>query len=728
MELRCLLMLAILCVPAACAYAELSTSPDGAFQAIAQGPDTIALYWRHNGHEAQVFQDGKLLGMFPPDQTKPFASTTITGLASNTRYTFSLGDSGPMVQEKTWCRTPNEDHFDLLVIGATASGTAAAVTAARLGLRVALVEETNRVGGMASNGLGSTDIRNASRANGFFEDFRRRIISFYGTGNGLRYEPRVANAVFKSMLYEHENIHIFLKTRAEKPIMSGRKVAGAVLRDLTSNCEGRLYAAVIIDATDTVDFSVSAGARYHVGREPRTSDEPHAGSIFFNNERQEILPGSTGEGDTRQMSYAYLMIWKDYGDASAPQVQRPNLYNPEHYQPSPDWQETWNATSGRLPNGKFEINQHPFGIDWPGINYDYPTASEKRRSEIASMYRDRALGYLYFMQNERGHTNLGLADDEFLDNDNFPVSLYVREARRVLGHYWFRENDVTNARELHRVDSVGIGDYPMDSHATEELTDPSAEHKGEGEMWLVGFTPWYQIPYGLLVPVGADGLLVSTAVSASHVGYGTLRMEPVRMSLGQTAAVAAYWSILYSRPLNEINPAWIQDKLLSQYAYINWNSDVDRDTRHFAAINFMTARGVMDEEQFRPEDPLTQDEATLAMNQLMRLEGRSVNTSDPPTSPNYLITRGEFAMRLVEVKQREWDGLVIPEKPTYADVPKESPYYAAVETLAAHRISAELFENTQPGTFRPDDPISRADAAEAIYLAHRPHAMNNWLR
>lgn len=709
----------------------LSTTSDGLFQAIAQGPNSIALYWKTGGAAPVIYVDGAAIAdmIHTVDPVSGFSTATVGGLEPGTRYTFTLGSGGPVVSEKTWCDVPDKAYYDLLIVGGSASGVSAAVSAARLGLRVALVEETNRVGGMASNGLGATDMRRMTRSNGFFEDFRRRIVDHYGEGEGRFYESRVANAIFKEMLYEQPSISLFLKSEALKPIMTGNRVRGAIVRDnVTGKC-GQLLALMTIDATPTGDFAAATGAPFRVGREPRTDAEPHAGVLYFNNARQEILPGSTGEGDCKQQSYAYLMTWKDYGEAGAPLIEKPRFYDPETFRHSPEWAKTWNATSGKLPNNKYEINQHPFGIDWPGINHDYPVASKERRREIDAMYRDRALGYLYYFQNEKGMKNLGLADDEFLDSGNFPPTLYVREARRFVGEHILHENEVTNATETFRPDSIGIGDYPMDSHATEDLKDPTVDHKGEGEAWLVKFTPVYQVPYGVIVPKGVEGLLITTAVSGTHWGYGTLRMEPVRMAMGQAAAAAAYWSILYSRDPRCIRPAWVQDKILSQYAYIRWNSDVTRETRHFKAINFLVARGIFVNEAFEPERPLSREEALIVINKLLKEEcyPRGLEKSPLP-SPQEPVTRGQFAQWLVEAKQKSPDawGVVSPAQPSYTDVPKDSPYYAAVETLRARRISGMLFENAEIGLFRPDEPISRGDAAIALYLAHRAYAMNYW--
>lgn len=716
-----LLLICLVCSPA---MAVISTTPDGSFQAIAQGPDTIALYWRHAGATARVLCDGKPVGTFQPSADCPFACLMIGSLSPGTSYTFSVGEPAQDVTESTWSSVVPEARYDVLVLGGTASGVAAAITAARLGMSVALVESTNRLGGMSSNGLGSADIRNPARSNGLFQEFRDRVVEFYGEGTGLRFEPRVANAIIKSLVYEQPCISHFLKTTVTKGVVSGNRVCGAEVRDDVNGRRGRLLAAVTIDATDTADFAAAVGAQWRIGREARSEREPHAGVIYFDDKTQAILPGSTGEADTKTQSYEYLMTWKDYGEAGAPLIEKPRFYDPEIYRHSPEWAKTWNATSGKLPNGKYEINQHPFAGDWPGINYDYPTASEERRREIDAMYRDRALGYLYYMQNELGHRNLGLADDEFLDNGNFPVGLYVRQARRVMGEHVLFEDEVTNARSYHLANSIAIGDYPMDSHAMEDLKDPTRIDKGEGEMWLAKFTPWYQTPYGVIVPCKIEGLLVTTAVSATHVAYGTLRMEPVRMSLGQAAGAAAYWSVTRDLSLRSVNPAWIQDKILSHHSYINWNSDVTAATRHFKAINFLGARGLFPDEAFRPEDNLTEEEAVIALERLRELEG---GLDWSTVTSKGTVTRGLFARWLVQTKMctdSTWK--LVSAEQTYLDVPPTLESFAAIETLRAHRITSRLFSDYIPGMFQPDAPITRADAAEAIYLAHREFAMNYW--
>lgn len=160
------------------------------------------------------------------------------------------------------------------------------------------------------------------------------------------------------------------------------------------------------------------------------------------------------------------------------------------------------------------MNQHPHGTTLQEVNYRYPTARWEERQRIYQIYKNHVLGYLHYIQTELGQPNLGLAEDEFRDSDNLPPILYVRKARRIEGEVFLQQMDITRARERIRPDSIAIGDYPMDSHAVRRVVVkegepvPEIEHMGEGEFWIFQYTPWYQIPYGVLVPKQVEGLLV----------------------------------------------------------------------------------------------------------------------------------------------------------------------------------------------------------------------------
>ncbi|MBI2842987.1 MAG: FAD-dependent oxidoreductase [Armatimonadetes bacterium] len=705
----------------------LSIAPNGV-EAVAVSPTAIDIYLPTSHNGAIIERDGVCISVAPGTR-----KISDTGLSPATVYLYSIiveGDPAT-VAEQTFPALSETGAYDVVVVGATASGTAAAVSVARLGVSVALIEETNRAGGMASNGLGVTDMRQKGRSNGFFEEFRARVARYYGRGeNGLRYEPRVANAIMKSMIYAEPRIIFFRRMRTSGVYVRDGRIQGVRLKSLDSLDESDVIGRLVIDATVEADVAAAAGVKFRIPREVRTPEEPHAGVIYYDNNTDEILPGSTGEADHRIQSYAYLLTVKDYPgeDRSIPE---PAEYDVKNYIYSPSWEESWAFNHGRLPNGKYELNQHPWGGDLPGINYDYPQADAALRQEIAERYLWRALGYLYYLQTTLGMKSLGLADDEYPDTGGLPHSLYVREARRMIGISEMNESDVIYARERRFHDSIAIGDYPMDSHATQELRDPTAGHRGEGEWWLVRHTPWYRVPIGVIIPRDVDGLIVSTAVSATHVAYGTLRMEPVRMSLGQAAGTIAALALRYSMEPREVPAAIVQDRLLLQKAYLTWFADVHKSTRHFRAIQFLAVRGFFDGEEFRPEEYLTREEAGGLMEHLVQDEksGPSAPAALPPDGGTP-IGRVEFARLLVAAKSQidpDWIPRSV-ESSHYADLSPGTQAAAYAETLYRHRIDTRGWAGPPSRSadgllFHPDSPITRADAAQAIWLAHRAAAL-----
>ncbi|MGQ9738645.1 MAG: FAD-dependent oxidoreductase [Armatimonadota bacterium] len=735
-----------------------------AVEALAQSPRRINVYWlppeQGTVQSYLLVRDGQTIATLPADASQypdeplepgqSYRYSVVALMADGTRK------PSAEVIERTFRELPPRIHYPLVVVGGTASGVGAAVTAAREGVTVALIEQTNRLGGMISNGVSLTDMRSAARSNGLFEEFRQAVQASYRTGNGMAYEPRVANALIKGIVAQHPNIHVYFRVRPVGVVREKEKIRAVIVEDLLTGRKAIFEGDLFIDATHEGDIAAWGGAPFRVGREPRSLEEPHAGHIYYDRANDRILPGSTGKGDKRIPSYAILLTVKDYGKEADKTIPQPPFYNKENYTRTPPWEKTWAYLYGRLPGGKFEINQHPQGSDLPGINYHYPTAGWKRRDEIAERYKWHALGYLYYIQTELGLKNIGLAEDEYRDNGNVPPQLYVREARRIMGHVLMNESDVWKARERLRPDSISIGDYPMDSHAVQPKTDWDSPDMGEGEFWLVQYTPWYQVPFGILLPLRLRNVLVSTAVSATHVAYGTLRMEPVRMNMGQAAGAAAALALRYDTEPKRIPARLVQEVLLRYGVYLYWFPDVTAETRGFRAIQYLAARGYFPQERFEPEKMLTRAEAARWLWHRLKQGGWKTEYAKPALPytdlpedhparpavetlmsagiiepgetlfyPDAPISRGLFAQWLVNTmaKLGRWTP-VTPEKARYLDVPVDSPYAAAVGTLRQHHITSMLWDGTdalqeQGPRFFPEGPITRADAARTLYLTVR---------
>ncbi|MCW3055642.1 MAG: Pyruvate/2-oxoglutarate dehydrogenase, partial [Chthonomonadales bacterium] len=490
------------------------------FEAIATAPTEIHCYWLPaagaTGYRVQ--RDGQAVATLDAN-AQEFADR---GLAPNSVHHYTVqalqGESASSPRdyvERTFAPFPitaaekrplPTAAFDVVIVQASTGGVAAAIEAGRRGLKVALVESTTRLGGMPVNGLSATDLRKPQYASGFFVRFRDRVKALYAAEgvktDGTKYEPRMAHQAMKSLLYEAPNITVWRRMRLKsvqtlpsQAESTRRRVESVVVEEL--NAEGlptgrraQLNAKVFIDATDCGDLAAWAGAPYRVGREPRTPEEPHNGVIYYDRAHDKALPGSTGKGDRRIQAYAYLFVVKDYGpnvDKTLPQP--PPGYRKEDFIHSPGWKDSWAYTSGSMPGSKYELNQHPQGGDIQGINYGYPEAGYAERARLEKLHKDRVLGYLYYIQTVLGQKSLGLPDDEYRDTGGFPPLLYVREGRRILGEQLPQEQDISDARNITRPESIGLGDYPMDSHAVRPKTDWTTPDMGEGEWWLYQHTP-----------------------------------------------------------------------------------------------------------------------------------------------------------------------------------------------------------------------------------------------
>lgn len=507
---------------------------------------------------------------------------------------------------------------DLCIYGGTSAGVAAAVQAARMGKSVVIVCPDQHLGGMSSSGLGWTDAGDKSLIGGISLEFYQRIARHYQqpdawkwqappesslAGNVTKgqwtFEPHVAEQVFEDFIREYK----IPVDRAEwLDRTNGVQKDGPRIISITT-LSGKTYRAkMFLDATYEGDLMAAAGVEYHVGREansvygeqfdgiqigrhqhrhffdkvPRKVDpyivpgEPQSGVLP---RISTAPPGENGQGDKKIQAYGYRLCLTDQPENRVP-FPKPEGYDPKQYELllrifQAGWRETF-AKFDPIPNHKTDVNNHgPMSTDNIGYNYDYPEASYERRREIIKEHETYQQGLFYFIANDprvpkdvqEEMRQWGLSKDEFTDNGNWPYQLYIREARRMVGSFVMTENELLKKRPT--PDSIGMGSYPMDSHNVQRYLTPDGSVENEGDLGASTHGP-YQIAYGALVPKGGqcDNLLVPVCVSSSHIAYGSIRMEPVFMILGQSAAAAAAIAIDQNVSVQDVPYAKLRECLL----------------------------------------------------------------------------------------------------------------------------------------------------------------------
>ena len=496
--------------------------------------------------------------------------------------------------------------FDVVVYGGTAGGVITAVTAAREGLGVALLEPRDHLGGMVSGGLSATDHGEKEVVGGYSLEFYERLGRHYGQQIEWYPEPHIAEKVFQEMIQEAKTVTVFYQHRL--------KEKGAVKKQATSITEIRMedgsmfYAPIFVDASYEGDLMAQAGVSYTWGRESASQfDESLAGvrpkdlahqfdfpvSAYDKNgkllpEIQKGLRGELGAGDRKIQSYNFRMILTNDPNNRAP-FPKPPDYNPNRYELLARFLAEFIKQKGRPPrsdeillprniaNNKWDFNNRgPFSTDYIGKNWDYPNASYKKRAEIWQDHVNYTKGLFYFLTHDQRVpkqlqdelNEFGLAKDEFVDNESWPYQLYVREARRMVGDFVMTQKDIQT--QLTKPDAIGMGSYNSDSHNVQRYITEQGQVQNEGNM-EVPVTP-YQIPYRLLLPKKSQvtNLLVTVCFSASHVTYSTLRMEPVYMIIGQAAGVAAKMSIDQKVAVQDLDTVALTAKLLNQRAVMEW--------------------------------------------------------------------------------------------------------------------------------------------------------------
>jgi len=516
-------------------------------------------------------------------------------------------------------------QYDLVIYGGTAAAVTAAVQAKRMGKTVIIVSPDKHLGGLSSGGLGFTDTGDKAVIGGLAREFYHRVWKRYeqpaawqwekreeygnkGQGtpaiDGERrtmwiFEPHVAEQVFEELIKEYR-IPVHRNEWLDRK--NGVKKNGARLTSITTLSGRRYSGKMFIDATYEGDLMGAAGVDYHVGREAASvygekwngvqtgvlHHRHHFGAVkekispyvVPGDPGSGVLPrisaeppGVYGQGDKKVQAYCFRMCLTDHLYNRVP-FPKPAGYDPKQYELlvrifDAGWRETFQKFD-RIPNRKTDTNNHgPMSTDNIGYNYDYPEASYERRREIIREHETYQKGWLYFIANDtrvpKGvRTEMrrwGLGRDEFQDDGNWPRQIYVREARRMIGSYVMTEHELLKQRPT--PDSVGMGSYGIDSHNIQRYITPEGYVQNEGDIGVSTNGP-YQIAYGALTPKKgqADNLLVPVCVSSSHIAFGSIRMEPVFMILGQSAATAAALAIDGGAAVQDLDYSKLRSSLL----------------------------------------------------------------------------------------------------------------------------------------------------------------------
>jgi hypothetical protein len=518
--------------------------------------------------------------------------------------------------------------YDVVVYGGTAGGVITAVSAARQGLRVALLEPRDHLGGMVSGGLGWTDFGKKEVIGGYSLEYYERAGKKYGTPIQWTLEPRVAEEIFKELVKE-AGVEVFYRHRLREK--TGATKDGARITTITLENGATFTGAIFADATYEGDLMAQAGVSYTWGREgqseygeslagvrdrtpkhqfqvqlrPTGSDGQWMPEIS----REKVAPA--GSADKKVQAYNFRLCMTKVAEnrvlfpkpngyqagrfallarmlaemdkikqaaaaerqgAAAPETPKDPMYRLK--QP---WSLVDVMKPDPIPNGKTDTNNNgAFSTDFIGGNYEYPNASYAEREKIWQAHTAYVQGFFYFLQNDPQvpkalHDEMaswGLCKDEFTDTNHWPHQLYVREARRMIGEYVMSQRDIQT--ELTKPDVIGMGSYNSDSHNIQRIVNAEGFVENEGDM-QVPVTP-YQIPYRVMLPkkTEATNLLVPVAFSATHVAYSTLRMEPQYMIIGHAAGIAAKMAIDAKAAVQDIDRAALTNTLRQQRAVMEW--------------------------------------------------------------------------------------------------------------------------------------------------------------
>ncbi|MDX2429348.1 MAG: FAD-dependent oxidoreductase [Bacteroides sp.] len=521
------------------------------------------------------------------------------------------------------------EKAEVVIYGGTSAAVIAAVQLVQMGREVLIVCPETHLGGMSSSGLGFTDTGDKSVIGGLSREFYQRVYDHYQDDDAWRwqardeygnvgqgtpaidgdlltmwiFEPHVAENIFEA--YIAENLIRVLRDEWLDRDRGVEVVDGKILS--ISMLSGKTFKAeIFVDATYEGDLMAAAGVSYHVGREANSvyneqwngvqCNEFHHGHNFGERNISPYVipgdpssgvlprisidpPGEQGSGDKKVQAYNYRLCTTNAEGNIVP-FKRPASYDSTQYELLVRvYEKGWRGYfgGGKIPNNKRDVNNAgPFSSDNIGMNYDYPEASYERRKEILEEHKTYHQGLLYFASSDprvpesvqRGINAWGLAKDEFQDNDHWPYQIYVREARRMIGEFVMTDNEILGRSEVSL--PIAMGSYFMDSHNTQRYITPEGYVQNEGDLGVDPGGP-YKIHLGTILPKREEclNLIVPVAVSSSHIAFGSIRMEPVFMILGQSTGIIAGMALEKDMNIHDLDYFDIKSRLIEAGQILN---------------------------------------------------------------------------------------------------------------------------------------------------------------
>jgi hypothetical protein len=536
----------------------------------------------------------------------------------------------------TACDSPKENQevfeADVVIYGGTSAAITAAVQAKKMGKTVIVVSPDVHLGGLSAGGLGFTDTGNKEVIGGLSRDFYHRLYMKYqqdsswkwqkkeeygNKGQGTPaidgsqrtmwiFEPHVAEQVFED--YVRENKLNVLRDEWLNRENGVVKTDGSIVS--FSTLSGKQFRGkMFIDATYEGDLMAAAGVSYHVGREANSVygeewNGVQKGMFAHGHHFKSKIspykvpgdstsglvanvwatdPGQNGQGDNKLQAYCFRMCLTNNPENRVA-FAKPEGYDSTQYELlgrvfAAGWRELFNKFDP-IPNRKTDTNNHgPFSTDYIGMNYDYPEASYEKRKEIIKQHEIYQKGLLYFISTDKRvpadlqqeFNTWGLARDEFTDNGNWPHQIYVREARRMISDYVMTENETLGKKVV--PEPIGMGSYTLDSHNAQRYIESDGSVQNEGDVGVKAPNP-YSISYKAIVPKQNEckNLLVPVCISSSHIAFGSIRMEPVFMILGESAAAAAALAIDGNTTVQQVPYKNLEASLLKQQQKLTYNN------------------------------------------------------------------------------------------------------------------------------------------------------------